>query len=92
VFAILLIAANTMMTSIRERTSEFGVLKTLGLRRRRRVPHGADRGRVITLGGGSLGALARQALLERRSVQPGGFLPPMSVYWARCAPASRSRS
>src|SRR5262249_11034290 len=30
VFSILLIAANTMMTSIRERTGEFGVLKTLG--------------------------------------------------------------
>ena len=30
VFAILLVAANTMMMSFRERTSEFGVLKTLG--------------------------------------------------------------
>src|SRR5437867_7184199 len=54
VFAILLVAANTMVMAVRERTAEVGVLKTLGF------PEGAVFGivlaetAVITIGCGVL--------------------------------------
>ena len=80
VFSILLIAANTMMTSIRERTSEFGVLKTLGFTDAAVFGMVVIEAAVITLGGGLLGALGARALVSGASV-PGGFFPPMSIYW-----------
>jgi putative ABC transport system permease protein len=80
VFSILLIAANTMMTSIRERTSEFGVLKTLGFTDGAVFRMVVIEAAVITLGGGLLGSLGARALVTGASV-PGGFFPPMSVYW-----------
>jgi putative ABC transport system permease protein len=80
VFSILLIAANTMMTSIRERTSEFGVLKTLGFSDGAVFGMVVIEAAIITLGGGLLGALGAKALVTGASV-PGGFFPPMSVYW-----------
>lgn len=85
VFSILLIAANTMMTAVRERTSEFGVLKTLGF------TDGALFGMVvveaafITLGGGVLGAMLAKFAVEGSGFNMLGFLPPMSVYWSTVA-------
>ena len=81
VFSILLIAANTMMTAVRERTGEMGVLKTLGF------SDGAVFGMVvaeaacITLGGGVAGALLAKLAIERSGFNALGFLPPMIVYW-----------
>jgi putative ABC transport system permease protein len=80
VFSILLIAANTMMTSIRERTSEFGVLKTLGFTDGAVFGIVVIEAAIITLGGGLLGALGAKLVVSGASV-PGGFFPPMSVYW-----------
>jgi putative ABC transport system permease protein len=80
VFSILLIAANTMMTSIRERTSEFGVLKTLGFTDGAVFGMVVLEAAVITLGGGLLGSLGAWALVSGASF-PGGFFPPMTVYW-----------
>ena len=80
VFSILLIAANTMMTSIRERTSEFGVLKTLGFTDGAVFGMVVAEAAVITLGGGLLGALGARVLVSGASM-PGGFFPPMSIYW-----------
>ncbi|MEY4070159.1 MAG: hypothetical protein RL721_773 [Candidatus Eisenbacteria bacterium] len=80
VFSILLIAANTMMTSIRERTSEIGVLKTLGFTDGHVFTMVVAEAAVITLGGGLLGALGAKLLVDGRAVF-GTFLPPMSVYW-----------
>lgn len=79
VFSILLIAANTMMTSIRERTGEFGVLKTLGFTDGQVFGMVVLEAAVITLGGGLLGALGAKLAVEGKSL---GFLPPLSVYWA----------
>src|SRR5262245_7178489 len=80
VFSILLIAANTMMTSIRERTSEFGVLKTLGFSDSAVFGMVVIEAAVITLGGGLLGALGAKFIVSG-SAPPGGFFPPMSIYW-----------
>jgi putative ABC transport system permease protein len=80
VFSILLIAANTMMTSVRERTGEVGVLKTLGFTDGAVFTMVVAEAAIITLGGGLLGALGAKAMVEGRAVF-GTFLPPMSVYW-----------
>jgi putative ABC transport system permease protein len=81
VFSILLIAANTMMTSVRERTSETGVLKTLGFSDGAVFTMVVLEAAVITLGGGLVGALGAKFLVDGHAVF-GGFLPPMSVYWS----------
>ena len=81
VFSILLIAANTMMTSIRERTGEFGVLKTLGFSDGAVFRMVVLEAAIITLGGGLLGALGAKALVDGAAF-PSGFLPPMTVYWS----------
>src|SRR2546426_667345 len=78
-FAILLVAANTMVMAIRERTSEIGVLKTLGFEDGTVFRIVLAEAAVITLGGGLLGALGAKFLVEGRTT---GFLPPMSVYWS----------
>ena len=82
VFAILLVAANTMMMSMRERTAEFGVLKTLGFTDGTVFGLVLGEAAVITLGGGVLGALLAKFLIEWSGFNFGGFLPPMTVYWS----------
>jgi putative ABC transport system permease protein len=79
VFTILLIAANTMVTAIRERTSEFGVMKTLGFSDGTVFSLVLAEAAIITLGGGVAGAL-----LARLAVQGAdlGFLPPLVVEWS----------
>ncbi len=57
VFTILLVAGNTMAMSIRERTSEVAVLKTLGFRPRTILLLLAGESLVIALVGGLAGAL-----------------------------------
>lgn len=85
VFSILLIAANTMMTAVRERTSEFGVLKTLGFTDRSVFAMVVIEAAIITLGGGVLGALLAKFAVEGSGFNMLGFLPPMSVYWSTVA-------
>lgn len=85
VFSILLIAANTMMTAVRERTSEFGVLKTLGFTDGSLFGMVVAEAAFITLGGGALGALLAKFAVEKSGFNMLGFLPPMSVYWSTVA-------
>lgn len=82
VFAILLVAANTMLMAFRERTSEFGVLKTLGFEDSTVFAMVLAEAAIITLGGGAAGALIAKFLLEGTGFNLGGFLPPMAVYWS----------
>ena len=85
VFAILLVAANTMMMATRERTAEFGVLKTLGFDDGVIFRLVLIEGAIITLGGGVLGALGAKFLIEGSQFNGGGFLPPMTVSWGTVA-------
>ncbi len=85
VFAILLVAANTMMMAVRERMTEFGVLKTLGFADGQIFRIVLVEAASITLLGGSLGAVGAKSLIEGSRFNFGGFLPPMSVHWSTVA-------
>jgi putative ABC transport system permease protein len=78
VFSILLIAANTMMMAFRERTTEIGVFKTLGFEDGTIFRLVLTEAAVITLVGGSAGALLAKWLITGFSPQ---VLPPMVVAW-----------
>ena len=79
VFTILLIAANTMVTAVRERTSEIGVLKTLGFTDGAVFGLIVTEAAVITLGGGIVGALLARLAVNGANL---GFLPPIVVQWS----------
>ena len=79
VFAILGIAANTMMMAMRERTTEFGVLKTLGFTDGAVFSMVLAEAAIITMGGGILGALLAKLVVSGAST---GFLPPLTIYWS----------
>lgn len=77
VFATLLVSANTMAMSIRERTREVAVLKTLGFTRQTVLSLFVGEAVTLSLIGGLLGALGGYALvfLYTHSPQAGGFFP-----------------
>lgn len=81
-FAILLVAANTMMMAARERTREMGVLKTLGF------DDGTVFGLVLTESilltglGGILGIGGAKALFVLTKFDAGGMLPGFGVEWS----------
>jgi putative ABC transport system permease protein len=78
VFTILLVSANTMAMSVRERTREVAVLKTLGFTRNSIL--GLFVGEAVSLAmvGGALGALIAYVVVWLM-VQRGGFMTGMSV-------------
>ena len=61
-FTILLVAANTLSMSVRERTKEIGVLKTLGFPRRDLLGIIVGEALFITLTGGALGCVLASIL------------------------------
>jgi putative ABC transport system permease protein len=79
-FAILLVAANTMMMAIRERTNEFAVLKTLGFQDGMIFRMVLAEAAIITLTGGVLGSVLAKLLLEKSGFRLPGF-PPLYVHW-----------
>jgi putative ABC transport system permease protein len=84
-FAILLIAANTMMMAFRERLSEFGVMKTLGFTDGALFGLVLAEAAVLTLLGGAGGALAAKLAIGASGFNAGGMLPPMIVRWSTVA-------
>jgi putative ABC transport system permease protein len=80
VFAILLIAANTMVMAVRERTSEIGVLKTLGFDDVSIFVMVMLEATAITIIGGTIGALLAKQMVTGQNM--GGALPPMTVRWS----------
>ena len=73
VFAILLVSANTMAMSIRERTREVAVLKTLGFTRRTILSLFVGEAVTLSLVGGILGSLAGLVLGGVIAKGAGGF-------------------
>jgi putative ABC transport system permease protein len=80
VFAILLVSANTMAMSIRERIREVAVLKVLGFTRRKILAFFVGEAVVIALAGGVLGIMAANGLVYMVSHSPAGQMTgPLSV-------------
>jgi putative ABC transport system permease protein len=73
-FTMMLVAANTMAQSVRERTSEVGVLKTLGFSNGSILRLVLAESLLITLIGGGLG-LGLAWLFVQRGDPTGGMLP-----------------
>lgn len=78
VFTILVISANTMVMSVRERTGEIGVLKTLGFSDGSIFGMIVAEAAIITTGGGLVGALLAKFGLEGK---PLAFIPQMVIRW-----------
>lgn len=79
VFAILLVAANAMMLTARERTNEVGVLKTVGFTDRLLFGLVMAEASVIALGGAVLGLGAAKVLYGLSGFSAMGFLPGFDV-------------
>ncbi len=79
VFAILLVTANAMMMSARERTSEIGVLKTIGFTDRMLFALTMLEAGAITLLGAVLGLGAAKLLYKETNFNAAGFLPGFDV-------------
>ena len=80
-FTILLVSANTMAMSVRERVREVGVLKTLGFTNQTVLGMILGEALAISLIGGTLGFLLSTVLVGGVQKSPaGGFLPPISPF------------
>jgi putative ABC transport system permease protein len=75
VFAILLVSANTMAMSIRERTREVAVLRTVGFTRRTILTLFLGESITIALAGGLLGVLLAAGLMKLISRSPAVGIP-----------------
>ncbi len=71
VFAILLVSANTMAMSIRERTREVAVLKTLGFTQGKVLRLFVGEAVAIALVGGALGTVAASGIIVAMANAPG---------------------
>src|SRR5438093_4088692 len=82
-FTIILVAANTMAMSIRERTGEIAILKTLGFTSRDVLGVLIAESALIALAGGLLGSLGARYLLGAVDFQTytAGFIQAFDVKW-----------
>jgi putative ABC transport system permease protein len=80
-FTILLVSANTMAMSVRERVREVGVLKTLGFTQGTILGLILGEALAISVAGGAIGYLISTVLLRGVERSPmGGFLPALRVF------------
>lgn len=80
-FTILLVSANTMAMSVRERVREIGVLKTLGFTPGSVLGIVLGEACSISVAGGLIGFLISIFLLRGIAKSPfGGFIPPVSPF------------
>jgi putative ABC transport system permease protein len=79
-FTILLVSANTMAMSVRERVREVGVLKTLGFTPGTILGLILGEAVAISVAGGAIGYAISTLLLKGVERSPmGGFLPALRV-------------
>jgi putative ABC transport system permease protein len=79
-FTILLVSANTMAMSVRERVREIGVLKTLGFARGEILGMILGEAVAISIAGGVIGYVISTALMQLVARSPiGGFLPTLPL-------------
>lgn len=83
IFTIVLVAANTMAMSIRERTGEIAILKTLGFTSGHVLTVLIAESALIALAGGLLGSLGARYLLGAVDFQAltAGFIQAFDVKW-----------
>lgn len=80
-FTVLLVSANTMAMSVRERVREVGVLKTLGFTGGNILTIILGEACVISIAGGAIGFLFSTVLTSGVRKSPAGFfLPPMNPF------------
>jgi putative ABC transport system permease protein len=89
VFAILLVSANTMAMSVRERTREVAVLKAMGFTRRLLLALFVGESMSLALAGGLLGSLAGAAMVDMlaRTPQMQGLFNGVGITWGTLAAA-----
>jgi putative ABC transport system permease protein len=85
VFAILLVTANAMMMSARERGREVAVLKTIGFTDRRLFGLVMLEAGIITVTGAVIGLGAAKLLYRATNFNAAGFLPGFDVTWSTLA-------
>ena len=80
-FAVLLVAANTMAMSIRERVREIGILKAIGFRKAQVLGLLMGESLLLSAGGAFLGSLAARLLLSglNMTALSGGYLRSIDV-------------
>jgi putative ABC transport system permease protein len=83
IFTIVLVAANTMAMSIRERTGEIAILKTLGFTSRNVLAVLIAESALIATAGGLAGSLGARYLLGAVDFQTytAGFIQEFDVKW-----------
>jgi putative ABC transport system permease protein len=87
-FTILLVSANTMAMSVRERVREVGILKTLGFAPGAILGLIVSEACAISLAGGAMGYLLSTFLITGVEQSPaGGFFPPMPRFQPAVAAA-----
>jgi len=81
IFTIVLVAANTMAMSIRERTREIGILKALGFRRSQILSLLLGESVFLSLAGALIGSFGARALFSNinMAMVTAGFLPRFYV-------------
>jgi len=80
-FTILLVSANSMAMSARERTREVGVLKTLGFTPRIVLGLIVGEACLISAAGGVIGYLISAGMIDGMRHSPyGSMLPPIEVF------------
>jgi len=79
VITTLFVAGNTMAMSVRERTTEIAVMRTLGFHRGTIFGVVAGEGPLMAVAGGILGAAIAKLLVNGSNFNTGGFVPPFGV-------------